>query len=317
MTSSSSNALVALVFGASGVSGWGLAHELANWSQPTPFSRIMLLTCQPITTEELRLADDDRVSIHSGIDLSQSEEQVSQALKQLPAISTVTHTARMNVAMTKTTVAALAAAAPSIKHLSFQSGSIVSIHRASTTRRETYPRISAPFGTMISAYGQEDAVPFPGNTKSWQSKFTVVGQKHLAHFNIASALQASSLTPSQLNISDGGEPSSWQELWPKITGYFGLVGSPPGSGSPVKFGPKWFEGVKSKAAQFEQEARLKAGFLTDLPWQYLEFFLGLKVDRVLNIERAKKTGLVEVSDTLTAFSDTWDMMKAARIIPEE
>lgn len=165
-------------------------------------------------------------------------------------------------------------------------------------------------------YGKDAEVPFPGNTKSWQSKFTLVGQRHLARFNITSALQASSLTPAQLNVSNGGEPSSWQELWPKAAAYFGLVGSEPGSGNSAKFGSKWFDGVKDKAVQFERDSDLKTGFLTDLPWQYLEFILGLKVERVLNIERAKKTGFAEVSDTFEAFSETWGLMKAANMIPD-
>lgn len=91
MPSSVSNDLVALVFGASGVSGWGLVHELTNWASPTPFSKIILLTCQPTSIQELRFPDDERISIHSGIDLSQSEDQVSHGLKQVPAIGTVTH----------------------------------------------------------------------------------------------------------------------------------------------------------------------------------------------------------------------------------
>lgn len=32
---------------------------------------------------------------------------------------------------------------------------------------ESYPRISAPFGTMISAYGQEDAVKAQAAKRSW------------------------------------------------------------------------------------------------------------------------------------------------------
>lgn len=81
----------AIVFGASGVSGWGALVQLTKYPTRDTFASITGLTNRPLSKSDALLPDDDRISLVSGVDLSGSPASVIQALKaKVPRIADVT-----------------------------------------------------------------------------------------------------------------------------------------------------------------------------------------------------------------------------------
>jgi hypothetical protein len=174
-------------------------------------------------------------------------------------------------------------------------------------------------------YGAGAGINFPGSKSAWLANFTVVGQNQLAKFNIFAAINAASLDAESavMNISNG-ETTSWEQIWQRVASDFGLTGLPPVSESAEadvadldvpRFGADWFETVKDKAAEFEAEYGLQTGYVTNIAWQYLSFVLNIKIDRVLDIQRARDFGFKETSSTVADFQESWNLMRRAKMIP--
>jgi hypothetical protein len=72
----------ALIFGASGISGWSLLNQALQYPTPTSFNRVTGLCNRPWTSKDAYLPDDQRLNIVSGIDLTQSVEAVKAQLKE-------------------------------------------------------------------------------------------------------------------------------------------------------------------------------------------------------------------------------------------
>jgi nucleoside-diphosphate-sugar epimerase len=78
----------ALVFGASGITGWAIMKNLLTKPTPTTWQRVVGLTNRPFSKESAGLPDDSRVEIYSGLDLSNGEE-VKKQLMNIPSIDNV------------------------------------------------------------------------------------------------------------------------------------------------------------------------------------------------------------------------------------
>jgi hypothetical protein len=81
----------ALVFGASGITGWSVVQEALTYPTPTTFDRVIGLTNRPLTKGEALFPGDERLSLYSGINLSTGVEAVEAGLKHIPGIEGVTH----------------------------------------------------------------------------------------------------------------------------------------------------------------------------------------------------------------------------------
>lgn len=82
----------ALVFGASGISGWAVVKEALSYPTTTTFDHVTALTNRPLTIADAHWPDDARLQLASGIDLTDSVEKVANALKEkVGNIGTVTH----------------------------------------------------------------------------------------------------------------------------------------------------------------------------------------------------------------------------------
>lgn len=83
---------VALVFGASGISGWAVAKNVLSYPTPTTFSRVIGLTNRPKTIEESGLPQDPRLELHSGINLQADLDSVlAQLQEKVPNLDEITH----------------------------------------------------------------------------------------------------------------------------------------------------------------------------------------------------------------------------------
>ena len=83
---------VALVFGASGISGWAVTNDCLSYPSTNTFSRIIALTNRPRSLKECGFPEDDRLEIYSGVNLRGSLEQVLEGMKEnISHINEVTH----------------------------------------------------------------------------------------------------------------------------------------------------------------------------------------------------------------------------------
>lgn len=83
---------VALVFGASGISGWAITRNLLSYPTPTTFSRVIGLTNRPMSIEEGKFPEDPRLELHSGIDLRGDLVRVKEQMQEkIIRLEEVTH----------------------------------------------------------------------------------------------------------------------------------------------------------------------------------------------------------------------------------
>lgn len=80
----------ALIFGASGISGWSLMKQCLSYPSHSTFAHITGLCNRPADKHSLLLPDDPRLSIVSGIDLTGPHETVvSELKKRVPGVEEV------------------------------------------------------------------------------------------------------------------------------------------------------------------------------------------------------------------------------------
>jgi hypothetical protein len=83
---------VAVVFGASGISGWGITRALLDAESKDAFSHIIALTNRPLSLAESGFKDDGRLHLQSGIDLQENVDEVIVKLRDsIPGIDKATH----------------------------------------------------------------------------------------------------------------------------------------------------------------------------------------------------------------------------------
>jgi hypothetical protein len=83
---------VALVLGATGISGWALVKNALSYPSRFTFQRVIGLMHRPRTLEETGLPNDPRLELYSGVDLQGDLDHVVAKLKEkIPRIEQVTH----------------------------------------------------------------------------------------------------------------------------------------------------------------------------------------------------------------------------------
>jgi hypothetical protein len=82
----------ALVFGASGVSGWGIVNQLLTYPTKTTWSSITAVANRPLSLKDAHFPNDPRISLVSGIDLIKPAPEVAKLLKEkVKNIDRITH----------------------------------------------------------------------------------------------------------------------------------------------------------------------------------------------------------------------------------
>lgn len=72
----------ALVFGASGISGWAILNEITTYPTPTTFAKVTGLSNRPLTIEQAYLPQDSRLRLINGVDLTKPVPEVVQILRE-------------------------------------------------------------------------------------------------------------------------------------------------------------------------------------------------------------------------------------------
>ncbi|KAF5013585.1 hypothetical protein FDECE_445 [Fusarium decemcellulare] len=178
----------ALIFGASGISGWSLLNQARTYPSPTTFQRITGTTNRPFTLKQAQIPADDRIQLVPGVNLSKSVDEVAELLKErIPDINTVSHvffTAYIqekdfetlkatNTKLLDVAVRAIEKVTPSLRSVILQTGgkgyglefpNEVSIQ---PPLAEDTPRISEPWASKIFYYTQYDLLKSLSQGKRW------------------------------------------------------------------------------------------------------------------------------------------------------
>ncbi|KAL4780060.1 hypothetical protein BJX76DRAFT_339163 [Aspergillus varians] len=187
---------VALVFGASGISGWAVTKNLLSYPSSTTFSRIIALTHRPRTVEDSGLPSDPRLELYSGIDLRGTLQDVKHQMQsRIPDLEQVTHVYYLaytnataytenvmairdiNVGMTSNAVHAVDQLCGHMKFFLLQTGTNnygVAVFQyldkieIIPPLREDQPRIPSPYGDEIFYYPQVDLIKEAAQGKHWR-----------------------------------------------------------------------------------------------------------------------------------------------------
>lgn len=89
--SSSTSSRHALVFGASGITGWALTRELLRYPTTSTFQRVIGLTNRPLTKSASLFPEDERLELYSGVNLQAGPAAVELRLKEINGIDAITH----------------------------------------------------------------------------------------------------------------------------------------------------------------------------------------------------------------------------------
>jgi hypothetical protein len=82
----------ALVFSASGISGWAVLNQALSYPTRTTFDQITGLTNRPLSLEDACLPVDPRLQLASGVDMTGSVDSVISSLKEkVKNVESTTH----------------------------------------------------------------------------------------------------------------------------------------------------------------------------------------------------------------------------------
>lgn len=84
----------AIVFGASGITGWGIVNQLLNdYPDADQFSQVTAVTNRPLPASFARWPSSPKLQVVSGIDLLEGDiERLQQSLKaEIPGVEKASH----------------------------------------------------------------------------------------------------------------------------------------------------------------------------------------------------------------------------------
>ncbi|CAH0055081.1 unnamed protein product [Clonostachys solani] len=178
----------ALIFGASGISGWSLLNQTRIYPSEKAFKRITGTTNRPLALGHALIPEDDRIKIVSGIDLRAGVEEVVAKLQgQIPDIATVTHvffTAYIeektpetmkttNTHILEVAIQAAEKVAPNLQTFILQTGGngygleFPDQVQIKTPLSESLPRIPEPWASKVFYYAQHDLLAAASRNKKW------------------------------------------------------------------------------------------------------------------------------------------------------
>ncbi|KAM0330851.1 hypothetical protein ACHAQA_003806 [Verticillium albo-atrum] len=184
----------ALIFGASGVSGWSFVNEILNdYPSAGTWDGCIALTNRPLDLDKTLWPNDDRLSVVSGINLLEGtqEELTRKMQEKIAGVGKVTHVYylaykahtdkdfdaeyRENIAMFQRATTSIDALAPSLTFVVLQTGAkaygchLLRNRPASMLPplAETLPRLQPPYDAGLFYYPQLDWLADFARDKPW------------------------------------------------------------------------------------------------------------------------------------------------------
>ncbi|KAL5442454.1 hypothetical protein PMIN06_008999 [Paraphaeosphaeria minitans] len=182
----------ALVYGASGISGWAIVNSILNgYPSNDAFTKVSALVNRPLTREMALWPDDPRLQIVSGIDLLKgSQEELEKTLKEkVPDVDSVTQVyfysykqiddndaeCKTNEAMLERAVTAIEKLSSKLSYVVLPSGTKIYGCQMldkfpfadDLPLRESLPRIPEPALSELFYYNQIDCLKRISKGKPW------------------------------------------------------------------------------------------------------------------------------------------------------
>ncbi|KAG9230628.1 hypothetical protein BJ875DRAFT_498972 [Amylocarpus encephaloides] len=182
----------ALIFGASGVSGWAFVNEiLHDYPKKGTWRKVHALTNRPLRKSDSLWPDDERLNIVSGIDLLEgSQENLESALGTIDGIKEVTHVYYVAYkastdldqefkdaeAMFRRSTIAMNNLSLSLEFIVLQTGAkmygchLLKNHPTdyiSAPLKESHPRLRSPYGEKLFYHPQLDWLADYAKDKFW------------------------------------------------------------------------------------------------------------------------------------------------------
>ena len=121
---------------------------------------------------------------------------------------------------------------------------------------------------------------------------------------------------SAFNIADG-QAVTWEQVWPGICSYFGLVGVPPRQHDTQDKTMEDFVNENSQAwDRLADKHHLQKGLVEHQNWGHTQFMLvDFDFDREYSLDQARSVGFPESIDTVQGYKIVFDRMVKAKLIP--
>lgn len=152
-------------------------------------------------------------------------------------------------------------------------------------------------------YGAGASVAFPGKPHGYKSTHSDTFQDILSKMEIHAAINRDTCpNVSAFNIADG-ETVTWEQVWPGVWSYFGLVGAPP-------------QGPRGRQETMEEFVRkhnqvwdglvtkhhLQKGLVERQNWGHTQFMVvDFDFDREFSLNQAHSAGFAESIDTVEGY----------------
>jgi len=159
-------------------------------------------------------------------------------------------------------------------------------------------------------HGEGTQCPFPGSDMAYTAKHTDTSSSILARFSIYVALHGDKTAGRAFNIGDG-EVTTWEEKWPKLCEYFGLVAgqATPNANPPEEFFDKhiriWNDIIEKEGLVKQEEPQF---------W-FLDAVFHCDFDRQYDLSAARDIGFDEKLDTVSQYLKVFDRMRELKYIP--
>ncbi|KAL6901088.1 hypothetical protein GGI43DRAFT_433838 [Trichoderma evansii] len=185
----------ALVFGASGITGWAILREALKYPTPSTFRKVIGLTNRPLDRSKSFLPEDSRLTIAHGIDLTGTVDDVVAKLAGIDSIKDVTDVyfaayvqpagasdfegfeilKEVNVQILETAVQAVERVSPNLRFWTLQTGGksygfvhVPQLGFPKVPAKESDPRIPQPYEDQVFYYAQHDSLQKLSVGKNWR-----------------------------------------------------------------------------------------------------------------------------------------------------
>jgi hypothetical protein len=184
--------------------------------------------------------------------------------------------------------------------------------------------IAQALGLFLSFFasreGPSASVPYPGPQAAYTAPHTDISQSLLARFHIYASLHPDLTANQAFNIGDEPAGVTWAALWPRISAYFGLVGSGPINDNDAPQETfnidKYMQTHRAEWAAWVVKHSLKEGALEGTDFTFLTMMMGMAVfRRDYDLSKAQEIGFTETRDTADGYLTAFELMSKARIIP--
>ncbi|KAL4871584.1 hypothetical protein BDV12DRAFT_183687 [Aspergillus spectabilis] len=288
----SSSGKHALIFGASGISGWSFLSQCLQYPTPSTFRRLTSLCKRPLSKTDAHLPDDPRLDLVSGIDLTQPVAHIADQLKtKIHEVETVT-LRKTNSAILRTAIKSISAVSRNLDTVILQTGGMGFYYDQYDILKSYQTRMGLSFTALYrNFFGPGAEVPFPGSLKWYWSTHSDTPQDILSKMEIYAALNR----------------HNCEGAWPGICGYFGLVGVGREYESQDQGKYKRIEGfVRENKSAWDEVVKLAV-------WEFM--LVDFDFDREYDLAKARSVGFKEEVDTVEGNRVAFERMVTAGFVP--